>query len=208
MKRFKIKLILLFFLMAGSGAMGQTNNPLVHDLHERIIYLENAVWGNSDYRQLSPSLQEEVELLKKQNAVLTRLLTETKDKLDSLVIEMNGTGAVKRKEYVDPPYWTIWFTMNNPSKEFSDEHDRNKCRACDSMKYQPLSKWVQSFNDSTEAYEYYWHLKSTGKVLMWEKYECGIDPASVYIDKYSMQLRQYLGIKQPDTTHSTYPINH
>lgn len=97
----------------------------------------------------------------------------------------------KIKEYVRPTYWTIWFTLNKVSKDFVAYYDSIKCYACDSMEYLPHSKWIQSFNDSSEAYGYYHHLKAEGKVLIWHKYECGVDTTSVYIDRYDMVKGKY-----------------
>jgi hypothetical protein len=100
-------------------------------------------------------------------------------------------------KYVPPPYWTIWFNLASYSKEFEAVYDAGKCIACDSLKYHPHGGWVQSYDDSATAYQYYHKLRSTGKVLMWGKYECGVDTTSVWIDKYSVQLYRYLQIKQP-----------
>jgi len=94
-------------------------------------------------------------------------------------------------------YYTIWFVLNKPSKEFVAHYDSVKCIACDSIEYHPHSEWVQSFDDSTESYGYYHHLRSTGRVLIWGKYECGVDTNSIWIDKYSVPLHRYLKIKQP-----------
>jgi len=101
--------------------------------------------------------------------------------------------ALKPWEY----YWTIWFKLSKPSKEFIAHYDSVKCIACDSLEYRPHEEWVQSVDDSLGAYEYYRHLRHDGKVTMWRKYECEVDTTSVYIDKYVVPLHNYIGIKQP-----------
>jgi len=115
-----------------------------------------------------------------------------------LMATAQKTDTSKLKAYVSPPYWYVWFNMANYSKEFETAYDANKCTACDSLKYHPHGEWVQSFDDSAIAYQYYHHLKSTGKVLMWGKYECGVDTSSLWIDEYNIQLRKYIKIKQPE----------
>jgi hypothetical protein len=114
-----------------------------------------------------------------------------------LLVLCIGCETVGAQVKNDDRMWTIWFTVDKPSKEFAAAYDRNKCLACDSIKNHPRDEWVQSFFDSSESYEYYWHLRSTGKVLMWGEYECGVDTASVWIDEYSLIKRDYLKIKQP-----------
>jgi hypothetical protein len=103
----------------------------------------------------------------------------------------------KVKLYTPPPYWTVWFTLNDISKEFTAHYDSTKCFSCDSLEYVKHSEWVQSFDDSAEAYRYYRDIKITGKVLIWHKYENGVDTSTVWIDKYSIVLHKYLNIKQP-----------
>lgn len=84
--------------------------------------------------------------------------------------------------YVPPPYWTIWFrTMS--------------CE--DGYDFQHPDSWVRSYDDSATAYRYYYKLRRTGKVLIWDKMKCIVDTTDVWIDKYSIAQHQYLKIKQP-----------
>ena len=114
------------------------------------------------------------------------------------ILLLTGFVSVKGQKYTPPPFWTIWFTLSRPYPDnFIAHYDSTKCTHCDSLESEKSSDWVQSFDDSTVAYQYYHDLKHTGKVLIWNKWVCGIDAGSVYIDKYSVVLRKYLNIKQP-----------
>lgn len=93
--------------------------------------------------------------------------------------EFKKTAYVRGDDYY---YWTIWF--NTMSCE-------------DGFDYQHGKRWVQSYSDSAQSYNYYFKLRSSGKVLIWNKMKCSVDTANIYIDKYSISLHKYLKIKQP-----------
>lgn len=114
-----------------------------------------------------------------------------------LAVAITSQAQNKQNTEADKPFWTIWFRLSKPSKEFEAKYDSTKCRACDSLKYHPHDQWVQSYSDSATAYAYYRRLKYTGTVVMWNRYLCQVDTSFVYIDKYSMTERKYLQIKQP-----------
>lgn len=88
----------------------------------------------------------------------------------------------KRDSVINNYYWTIWFQTTS-------------CE--DGYDYQHSDRWVQSYFDSTQSYMYYYKLRFTGKVLIWNKMKCIVDTTTVWIDKYSISLHKYMEMKQP-----------
>lgn len=83
-------------------------------------------------------------------------------------------------------YWTIWFKTTgcvDSAKKIPSSLDTTMDCSHD--------KWVQSFFDPWQATNYYRALKSSGTVIIWNKYRAKVDTASVYIDSFNMVARKY-----------------